>query len=178
MLDDTSAGGGTLAAKVGWDGDAEVEVVGSNTSGGGSEVGWPRLQGANDLVVGSAHDGDVGVTSVGSADVKGDRNNLARSVLLDVGGVVGVLVTLARPYLTLGGVVVGLSVGDLEHTLDVAVVVTHLVIVDLLTASGLHSGTWHTGLGGGDETVTGDRGGQTGGGEKNFGGLHGDERGT
>lgn len=111
-----------------------------------------------------------------SADVDGEVDGLTGLVGVDVVRVVGVLVTLAEPDVTGVGVVVALTRGDLQFTLNVAVVVGLLVVVDLLATSLLHGATGHTSLGGGDETVTLSQGDEPGEGEDgtsllHFGGL-------
>lgn len=161
-LDNAVTGGGALAAKVGGHGDVEGGVSGLDTGlGGGVDI--PALQGrADDAVGGSVDDGDVGNTGVGGTDVDLEVDGLARGVGLDVVLVVVELVALAEPDVALGGIVVALGAGNLELALDVAVVVGLLVVVDLLTASGGHGITRHTGLGAGDEAVAGDDGGQDG----------------
>ena len=90
------------------------------------------------------------------ANVDGDVNLLADGVLLHVVGVVVVLVTLAKPDVAGRGVEVGLAVGDLELTLDVAVVVAHLVVVHLLATGVGHGRARHTRAGAEDETVSAD----------------------
>ena len=152
------SGGSWGSAKVGGDGDVEVLVVVGDTSGGRG-VDVPALQrAANDRVAGRVDNRDVGDTGVGSADVDDHGDLLAGGVFLDIVLVVGKLVTLAEPDVALGGLVVALRLGDLKLTLDVAVVVRLLVVVDLLTAGGGHGSAGHTGLGRGDETVAVDGG--------------------
>lgn len=107
-------------------------------------------------------------------DVDHDGNNLAGSIGLDIGGVVGVLVALAQPDITLGRVVVGLASGDLKHALDVAVRVGGLVVVNLGTASSLHSSAGGTRGGRGDHTMGRDHGDQAGRGESVGCRLHDD----
>jgi hypothetical protein len=151
-LDDAVAGVGAVAANVG-DGDGELLLVLGDGVGVGAVL-VPALQGAaDDRAAGGGNDGDVGDTGVRGADVDLDLDLLADGVLLHVLGVVVVLEALAEPDVASLGVVVGLAVGDLELALDVAVVVAHLVVVHLLTASLGESVTGHTGSGAGDETV-------------------------
>lgn len=161
-LDDTLTSGGALTAEVLGDGDVEGSVGGLDTGGSGGIL-VPVLQDrANDAVGGSLDDGDVGGTGVGSADVDLEGHGLAELEGLDVVLVVVELVALAEPDVALGGVVVALGAGDLELALDVAVVVGLLVVVDLLTASGSHGITRHTGRRAGDEAVASNNAGQDG----------------
>jgi len=151
-LDNAVTGVGAVAANVG-DGDGELLLVLRDGVGVGAVL-VPALQGAaDDGVGGGGNNGDVGDTGVRGADVDLDLDLLADGVLLHVLGVVVVLEALAEPDVASLGVVVGLAVGDLELALDVAVVVAHLVVVHLLTASLGESITGHTGGGAGDEAV-------------------------
>lgn len=161
-LEHTVTGGVTLAAEVVGDGDLEAGLVGGDTGGGGG-IDIPRDQGlANDTVGGGIDHGDVGNTSVGGTDVDLEVDSLAGSVGLDVVLVVGELVTLAKPDITLIGVVVALARGDLQLALNVTVVVGLLVDLDLLSAGSLHGATGHTGLGAGDEAMGVDQGDNAG----------------
>ena len=151
-LDNAVTGVGAVAANVG-DGDGEL-LLGLRDGVGGGAVLVPALQGAaDDGVGGGGNNGDVGDTSVRSANVDLHIDLLANSVLLHVLGVVVELVALALPDVASLGVVVGLAVGNLELALDVAVVVALLVVVHLLTAGLLESITGHTGGGAEDEAV-------------------------
>jgi hypothetical protein len=151
-LDDAVTGAGAVAANIG-DGDGELLLVLGDGVGVGTVL-VPALQdAAEDGVAGGGNDRDVGDTGVRGADVDLDLDFLADGVLLDVLGVVVVLEALAEPDVASGGVVVGLAVGDLELALDVAVVVAHLVVVHLLTASLGESVTGHAGSRAEDEAV-------------------------
>lgn len=127
MVDDTGTGGRALVAQVAGYGDAEACLVCGDRDRVGSEniPGDQRL--ANHGVGSGVNDGHVGNTGVWCADVKGERNHLPGSVRLDKSSVVGIFVSLAHPDVALGGVVVGLRGGDLEHALDVAVVVFAMI---------------------------------------------------
>ena len=151
-LQDAVTGLRALAANIG-DGDSELLLVLGDGGGVGSVV-VPALQdAADDGIAGGRDDGNVGDTGVRSADVDRDGNFLADGVLLHVLGVVVVHESLAEPDLASLDVVVGLAVGDLKLTLDVTVVVAHLVVVHLLAASLGESVTRHTRAGAGNEAV-------------------------
>jgi hypothetical protein len=94
-------------------------------------------------------------------------DDLARSVLEDLGGILE-CETLALPHLAVG--VFTLEV--LESTLDVAVVVRGLLVVDLLTAVLLETLTGHTGRRGADVAVGGDGGDEASKGNGSGVGLH------
>lgn len=113
---------------------------------------------------------------MGGADVEFERYDLPGCVGLHVCGVVLELVTLAEPDVALGGVVVGLGGGHLELALDVAVVVSLLVIVDLLATGGFHGSANYTRLRRGDHSVAVDSDGQAGHGKSRCSVLHVDWR--
>lgn len=123
VVDDAGTRGRALVAQVAGDGDAEACLVrrdGHRVRG--EDI--PRNQGGSDGSVGGGlNNGDIGNTGVRCADVERKRHYLTSGVGLDKVGVVGVFVSLAHPNVALGGIVVGLRGGDLEHTLDVAVVI-------------------------------------------------------
>jgi hypothetical protein len=124
VLEHASTSDGALATKVLRDGDVERGLGGRDARSAGS-VDVPRDQGStDDSVGGGINDRDVGSTFVGSANFELDRNDLARSERLDEILVVLVLETLALPDLALLSVVVGLGSGNLEFSLDIAIVVT------------------------------------------------------
>jgi hypothetical protein len=124
MLEHTSTSDGALATKVLRDGDVERGLGGRDARSTGS-VDVPRDQGStDDSVGGGINDRDVGSALVGSANLELDRDDLTGSERLDEILVVLVLETLALPDLALLGVVVGLSSGNLEFSLDVSVVIT------------------------------------------------------
>lgn len=140
-LQHTVTGGSTLASEILGDGDAEVGLIGLDAGGGGC-IDIPGDQrGANDLVGGSGDDGDVGDTGVGGADVDGEGDLLSCLVRLDIVLVIGKLVALAKPNITLGGLVITLAGGNLQLALDVAVLVGALVGQDLRATGGSHCGT-------------------------------------
>lgn len=58
---------------------------------------------------------------------------------MDVVGVVRVLVTLAKPDVALCSIVISLGGRDLQFSLDVAIVVSFLVVVDLFSTCRLHT---------------------------------------
>lgn len=167
-LDDAVTGVGALAADIGH-GDVErgpVRVFGDRR--GGESVLVPADEGlANDLVGLDVNDGDVGDTVVGSADLDLHGNDLASGVGEDLTSI-GEWDTLALPHAAVG--VVTLKV--LEGTLNVAVVVGALLVVDLVTAGSLEAITGQTGSGGGDEAVGGNRGGEASKGNSGGVGLH------
>lgn len=79
-------------------------------------------------------------------DVDNHVDDLSCSVRLDIGSVVGEFIALALPYIACGGIEVTLRRANLEHVLDVPVVVRFLVIVNLRSTCSLHCSTRHTGL--------------------------------
>lgn len=124
MLKNTSTSSGALASKVIGDGNAERGLGGGDARGAG-RVDVPRDQGStNDSVGGGINDRDVGSTFMGSTDIECDGDLLTRGESRNNVLVVLVLESLAEPDLALLGVVVGLSLSNLEFALDVAVVVT------------------------------------------------------
>ena len=134
----------------------------------GERVLVPAYEGLADDSVGRDLDnGDVGDTVVGGTDLNLHRNDLTRGVLVDLAGV-SERDTLALPHAALG--VRALKV--LESTLDVAVAVGVLLVVDLVTAGGPEAVTGETGGGGGDEAVGGDGGGEASEGDGGGVGLH------
>lgn len=78
---------------------------------------------------------------MGCANVELEIDGLACSVRLDLVGVVGVLKPLTKPDVALCSVVVGLRGSDLEFALNVAIIVSFLIIVDLLATSSLETVT-------------------------------------
>ena len=140
-LDDAGTLLGALGSDVGH-GDVEAGPVWVLVHGGGSEsVLVPADEGcADDLVGLGVDDGDVGNTIVRSADFNLHGDDLAGGVGEDLAGV-GEGDALALPNLAVG--VVALQV--LDRTLDIAVLVGVLGVVDLVTAGGLEAVTGHTG---------------------------------
>lgn len=129
MLKNTSTSSRALATEVLRDGDAERGLGGRNARSAGS-VDIPRDQGStNDGVAGGINDRDVGSTFMGSANFESDGDLLTRGEGLNEILVVLVLEALTLPDLALLGVVIGLSLGDLELALNVAIVVTSFAVV-------------------------------------------------
>ena len=167
-LDHAVTGVGALAADIGHS-DIErgpVRVLGDGRRG--QSVAVPALEGlTNDLVGLDVDDRDVGDTVVGSTDLDLHGNDLTSGVVEDLTSV-GKGDTLALPHAAVR--VVALEV--LERTLDVAVVVGALLVVDLVTAGSLEAIARETGRGGGDEAVGGDGGGEASKGNGGGVGLH------
>jgi len=172
VLNNTSTSSGALATKVLGDGNVEGGLVSRNARSSGCVDVPGDQRSADDGVGSSVDDRDVGGTGVRSADLELDGNLLAGGVCLDEVLVVLVLEAFAKPDVTLSGLVVGLGLGNLEFALDVTIVITSLVVVNLLAASSLESGTRHTGLRRAEETVTANSGGHTGNGESSSSVLH------
>ena len=135
MLDNTGTGNGTLGTKGGWDGDREGELVCWGGVGVVGEVIVGDQWESDDGVGSSLNDGDIGSTSVGCAQIEFERDDLSRGVGLNVGSVILQLESLAQPNVAGLRVIVGLSIGNLEFSLDVSVGVGVLVVVNLITAS-------------------------------------------
>lgn len=122
---------------------------------------------ANDSVGFDVDNGDVGDTIVRSADLDLHRDDLTSRVGEDLTSI-GEWDTLALPHAAVG--VVTLKV--LESTLDIAVVVGALLVVDLVTAGSLEAVTGETGRGRADEAVSGDGGSEASEGNGGGVGLH------
>lgn len=152
MLNDAITSLCTFATEILRNGNAERCFVGLYTRGSGCESG-PVSQLFDNRVARRVDDGNVGSSGVGRGNVKGKWDDLSSGIALHLVRVVGEFVALAEPDLALGGVVVALRRGDLEHALDVSVVVRGLVHFDLLATGGCHGGSWNTGCGSEDTTV-------------------------
>ena len=174
MLNDTSTSGATLRADI-WQGDAEAGVGSRNGSGvrGKNTPALERLP-DNSVRLG-VDDGDIGDSSVGSTNVEFNGQDLAGRVGMDVGLVIGELVALAECDVAGGGVVVSLRRSNLKLSLDVAVIVRCLIIVHLLAAGRLHSGSRHPSLGRSNETVSRSHGHEARKGKDDRCLLHGEE---
>ena len=141
-------------------------MLGDRRAGQGIRV--PALKRLTDDLVGlDVDDGDVGNTVMGSTDLDLHGNDLASSVGEDLTSI-GEWDTLALPHAAVG--VFTLKV--LESTLDVAVMVGALLVVDLVTAGSLEAITGETGSRGGDEAVSGDGGSEASEGNSSGVGLH------
>lgn len=105
---------------------------------------------ANDCVGGGVHNGNVGDTIVRGTDVDLHLDLLARLILLNL-AVVGERNALALPQAAVW--VRALQV--LSSTLDVAVVVGKLVVVDLVATGSLETQTGHADIGRSDIAVGG-----------------------
>jgi hypothetical protein len=167
-LDDAVTSLGALAADIGH-GDVELGPLGVGRDGArGQSVLVPADEGlANDLVGADLDDGNVGNTVVGSADLNLHGDDLTGSVGEDLAGIREGN-TLAVPHPAVG--VVTLEV--LEGTLDVAEVVTVLLVVDLVTADLLKTLAGHTGSGRGNVSVGSDGGDEASKGNSSGVGLH------
>jgi len=107
---------------------------------------------------------------VRSVDLDGEGHDLASGVGNNVVLVVFELVALAKVDVATLGVEVALSVGNLEFTLDVAVVIRGLVVIHLLPAGSLHGIAGHTRTHGlGDIAMSGNGGDEAGNGNDSRG---------
>lgn len=119
-LDDAVTGGGTLASEVARDGDVEAGLVGRDRVRVRGIV-VPGDQGvSNDRVGAGLDDRNVRHAGVRSPDVDREGHDLASGEGLDVGGVVIELEALAKPDVAGRLVVVRLTRGNLQLSLDIA----------------------------------------------------------
>lgn len=169
-LNDTVTSGGALRADIGHS-DVERSPVRVLGQGGRSQsILVPADQGrANNGVRAGLDDGDVGDTIVRSADLDSHGNDLTSGVGKDLAGV-RERHTLALPHAAVR--VRALKV--LESALNIAIVIRRLLVVDLLTASGLETIARSTGSGRGDEAVSGNGGNEASEGNGSGVGLHSD----
>lgn len=117
-------------------------------------------------------DRNVRNTKVRGANVEGDGYVVTNVVRLNLVRIVFVFESLARPNITFSRVKVGLTVGDLEFALDVAVVVGFLVVEHLLAAGCRHGRAGKTGWRRRNEAVSRNESRNVGGGEAVGYGLH------
>lgn len=123
MLNDTGACSRASITKVSWDSDGEGGLVGRDSLGVIGEVRVIEKDVAHNGVGSSVDDGDICCSSMGGTNVEGEGDDLSSSKGLDIGSVVGILVSLAEPDVTLSFVVVGLSSSDLKLSLNISVTV-------------------------------------------------------
>lgn len=136
MLNDTSTSSGALGAQSGRNSDGERELVCRDSIGVVAEVTVRDEWGSNDRVCSGVDDGNIGNSSVWCADIELEWNNLSSGVALNIGGVILELESFAEPDVASLSVVVCLTAGNLEFSLDVSVVVRELVVVNLSSTSG------------------------------------------
>jgi hypothetical protein len=122
------ASSSTFASKIGRHRDLEVGVVGGNGMGIGCIVGKVYQLVPNDSIRFGIHNGNIGLSSVWSANFDSHVNDLTRSECLDVGSVVGKLVPLAKPNVACGGIIILLICCNLKDSLDVTQAVGFLVV--------------------------------------------------
>lgn len=125
MLNNTSTGSRTLSAQVTWNGDTETCLIGTLLAAGvGSKVIVRGKRGSDYRIRSRVDNRDVRGSSMWSSDVKGHGNYLASCELLDIGGVISKLKSLAKPYVAFSGVEVFLIRGVLDKVLDISFLVT------------------------------------------------------
>ena len=140
MLNNASTRSGAGGTQVRGNINAETGLVGVVRGRSGCEA-VPVDQGsANDGVFSSVDDRHICSSGVRSANVELHGDDLTSGICLDIVLVVIIFETFAEPDIALCGIVVGLSGGDLKFTLNIAIVVTLLVVTNLLSASGDETG--------------------------------------
>jgi hypothetical protein len=119
----------TLASEIGRHSDREGGIVGRNGVRDRCVVGEVDQLARDHGISCGINDRDVGCSSVWCTDSDGHRDNLTRSVGLDVRRVVGELVALAKPNIALCCLVVRLGLGNLKNTLNISQAVGGLIVV-------------------------------------------------